>query len=223
MRFRELRIEASKAIGANGIMPPDFVFRWTAHHVREIFTALLPRNFDLDGSSVIQITCGPCTNDSKYESVLGSSEYFIEDFDFGFYAAASSNEREALLLSSVETALIEIAALAGTSPAAIMATAQAVRDGGFKLELEVIKLRKRLPSSTNTVRVFRCLSSMDGETWRARCFDKNGKLCGAKVMGKAPDFLDRRDFYHAAELRDGQYIVLSRLGKETFCFHDAPN
>jgi hypothetical protein len=53
MYLRELRIEQSKDVSKQNINIP---FRWTAHHVREIFTALLPSKYTLDGSSLQMIS-----------------------------------------------------------------------------------------------------------------------------------------------------------------------
>jgi len=164
MRFRELRIEASPVARDQGLVPPDLVFRWTAHHVREIFTALLPQGYVLDGSSVIQITFGPRGEQPQYQQCLGSSEYYVEDFDFASYASSAKATRERVILASVEMALCEIAKRAGVDDSGVRLAAAGAIDCGFRLSVEIPKLRKALRQPAGKVHVFRCLSDDIGET-----------------------------------------------------------
>src|SRR5688572_18932080 len=104
MRLRELRVEASRMAVDHRAFAPGLVFRWTTHHVREMFAALLPSGYVLDGSSVVQVTCGPRGEDPQYGQCLGSSEYFVEGFDFAAYARAPARDRELVILSTLESA-----------------------------------------------------------------------------------------------------------------------
>ena len=218
MRFRELRIEASPAASDHGVLPSGIAFRWTAHHVREIFSAVLPRDTTLDGSSVIQITCGPRVAGPLYHRALGSSEYFVEDFDFAHYARASPRDREVLLLQVIETALHDIARLVGAEPTPIEVAAQRVRDCSFALTQEVARLKRKIPNSPCAIRVFRSLSNELGESWLMRVCPPTGAAIEEVVMGKSPSYLDRREFYRAAEIEGANYIVRDTRGRETFRF-----
>jgi hypothetical protein len=216
MRFRELRVEASREISDHGVVAPGLVFRWTAHHVREIFSALLPKAYTLDGSSAIQVTCGPRGEETQYSQCLGSSEYFVEDFDFVSYASAVPSVRERIILATVETALCDIAARVRAEKAELSHTASAVVECGFRLSTEIPRLRKVLRPSGHTLRIFRCLAAELGETWVARVVRRDGATVAEEVMGETPDYLDRRDYFKVAELIDGSYVVRDNLKKETF-------
>jgi hypothetical protein len=216
MRFRELRIEASSLVSDHGVVAPGLVFRWTAHHVREIFSALLPRGFVLDGSSVIQITCGPRGEEPQYTQLLGTSEYFVEDFDFVSYTKGDSAARERIILATVQRALCDIADRAGAEKAELNRTIAAVNECGFHLSTEVLKLRKALRPSGCSLRVFRCLCASLGETWLARVVRRDDVVIAETVMGASPDYLDRRDYFKLARLIGEEYVVHDRLDKETF-------
>lgn len=216
MRFRELRIEASKRISDHGIIEPGYSFRSTTHHVREIFTALLPSSYVLDGSSVFQITCGPRGEESQYRQCLGSSEYYVEDFEFSSYAKADPAGRERMILATVERALSDIATRANADSSVVKTTAAAVLEHNFQLTTEIKKLRKGLGTSGNKLQVYRSLASEFGEAWYARITDRHGSLLAEREMNKKPDSLDRRDYFKAAELIEGSYVVRDHLGKETF-------
>src|SRR4051812_30577545 len=105
MHLRTLAVEASDLAR----LPKEPVFRWLVHHVREAFVTLLPAGFEVDASGKIQITCGPRGLSPQYEQVLGTSNYFVEDFDFKEFFAASPLERDELILATIETSLISIA------------------------------------------------------------------------------------------------------------------
>src|SRR4051812_43281500 len=109
MHLRQIAIEASRT----ALIPSEPVFRWTAHHVKEVFLALLPRRFILDGSGKVQITCGPRGNDIQYQQLLGTTNYYREEFAFQEYYAASPPEREEILLKTIEDALFDITLRAG--------------------------------------------------------------------------------------------------------------
>jgi hypothetical protein len=215
LQFRELRVEAS-CLTSNHAVVAGIVFRWTAHHVREIFSALLPRGYVLDGSSVIQVTCGPRGDNPQYFQCLGSSEYFVEDFDFASYARALPPVRERVVLATVEAALCDIADRVGAEKTALQNTASAVIECGFCLSTEVPKLRKTMRPSGRSLRVFRCLGTDLGETWLVRVVGRDKAVIAEIVMGKTPDYLNRRDYFKVAELIDGCYVVRDNLGWETF-------
>ncbi len=218
MHLKELRIEASKGVCAQIDAALGVPFRWTVHHVREIFTRLLPFGFALDGSSVVQLTFGPGGGELPYRQVLGCSEFLVEDFDFAGYAIAPPKVREGMLLDAVEGALHRIASPVGKERSVIAATALAVRERSFRLEYEIKKLRKLLAGSRDVVRVYRSLSADHGESWFCRRFSATGSLRGEYVMGQSPGYLNRSDLYCSALVQGRQYCTFSRLGKETFRF-----
>lgn len=215
MRLRELRIEASPSAADRAVVAPDLVFRWTAHHIRELFTACLPNAFVLDGSSVFQITCGPRGEDPQYRSVLGSSQYYVEDFDFDAYRNASARGREEMLLDLIEASLRDVAERAGADATVVAATLSRMRDLGCRLCTEVKKLGKRLPNGDRVI-VLRCLSSAEGEAWRLRVVSRARSTLTEMPIGRIPDYLDRREEYSTATIVDGDYIIRTKLGREAF-------
>ena len=150
--------------------------------------------------------------------MLGSSEYFVEDFDFAFYGSASPTERELLLLKVVEDALGDIARRVNADFSVIAEAAQGVRDCDFRLATEIERLKKRIPGSACTIRVVRSLSSAQGEVWLLHARARDGTVLEEVVMGKAPNYLDRRDFYRVADVDGTDYVVKERLGRESFRF-----
>ena len=86
MRFKILKIEASQAV-KNQFEPP---FRWMAHHVKEIYMEMLP-DVVINGSQLIEIDCGPQGDEEIFDNILGSTNHFVEDFDFKKAGAAGHN------------------------------------------------------------------------------------------------------------------------------------
>lgn len=212
-QLRSLRVDQSKHVpSADGL-----VFHWTTHHVQEEFLACLARGTSIDGSSQIVIRCGPRGSDERYSQVLGVSIYYAEDFDLGAYASASSQEREATILSTIESALTWIAQQAGTDCAPIAEAAQLVRSNNFVLCLEQRRLGRSSSSLGLRVSVYRWLSSKDGEDWRAVVARrKDGQVVGEVHMDTLPCFLNRKDFFRSSLLEGNFYSVRDRLDTLVF-------
>lgn len=212
LQLREIRIEASRLAPCLSGIP----FRWTAHHVREIFTALLPRGYQHDGSSVIQITCGPRGAEPQYHRVLGSSEYYVEEFNFTAYEQSSPADKEECLLRVLVDALCDIADRLGLSKDVVCTTAAAVRTCGFRLSLPQPNLKKRVPGTSMYLEVVRCLFREEGESWTLRLATRTGQIIREFAINERPDFLDRRDMYRKARIDSHEYVLINRLGKTCF-------
>jgi hypothetical protein len=215
VRLREIRIEASAAAADHAVVPPDLAFRWTAHHIAQLFAASLPQGFVLDGAAVFQVSCGPRGSDPQYQSVLGSSLYYVEDFDFEHYRLSPGPERDETLVVVVHLALSDIARRVGADASAVDAAAKTIRKLGYRQTLEVKNLGKRLPNG-GRIKVLRCLSRDEGEAWRIRLLTRDGALVAEHVVGTVPSHLDRRDECATASLADGDYVIRTRLGREAF-------
>lgn len=223
LQLREIRIEAGPLAKAPpGLVfksrendPQGTVFRWSAHHVREIFVALLPEGFILDGSSVIQLSCGPRGGETRYQRMLGSSQFHVEDFDFERYAGSSPRERQEHVLNVIEESLGQIAALNGKTDDAIRETASRVRGAGFRLSLEARKLKRNLLGSGRSIHVFRHLSCENGENWTLREMMR-GAVVREKPVGPPRSFIDGRGKYQRASVESGAYVLRDRLGTEHF-------
>lgn len=135
-RLTQLRVCSNDVVTEHGIVPPRLHFRGTTHHVTEMFANLLGRQYTLNGSSLVQITCGPRGNEPEFYNVLGTTEVFVESFDFGAYHAMGDAGREQAILALVEDHLLAIAEKEQADPEPIRSCAAAVRHHGFELEQE---------------------------------------------------------------------------------------
>lgn len=194
-------------------VPDGLVFHWSAHHVKEIFAALLPRNFSLDGSSKVQVTCGPRGGEPQYWQALGTSNYYVEHFNFHEYERASPELRENMILGVIEQSLADIASRSGKDSNPVSATAQAVREHQFRLSIEIKRLAVTLPDRSARISVFRDLCRRKGECWTLRISDRRRNVLGEAPMGKCPHYLDMREAYRTAALEGSMFTVRDRFGK----------
>lgn len=113
MQLRMIDLEADEQLEFRRL---GFPFRWSAHHVKEIFLSCLPKGYTLDGSSKITITCGSRTDDEPvYAQMLGTSRLYVEDFDFDFYKQATVEQRQEIILDLIVRSLREIGSSVGSS------------------------------------------------------------------------------------------------------------
>lgn len=217
MRLSDLTIEASDLAPKH---MPGRPLRWRVHHVKEIFMASLPRGLEIDGSGKIQLSCGPRGAEPSYRQVLGTSNYFVEDFPFELFSRLPQAEADNHVLGIIEGALLDIAARHGASPAtsdAIRATARVVRDMNFSAEIRVDRLSKASPNREFQAAVYRKLSPEHGEAWLCRMTNKKSKTDVIEDwMTPRPHYLDLTDYFRTSLWSDGHFVVLSRLGKEVY-------
>lgn len=217
MLFKQLKIEASKRM-AKEYDPP---FRWLVHHVAEVFMEMLPQPFALDGSSKVQITCGPTldASEAQYERKLGVSSYLCEGFAFEEFYRATPDSRDNITLKLIESSLTDIAARCGATPQirhTLTQTVDAVRGAGFNLKRRVTKLCRRTPCRKLQVEIYRCLNREAGESWLCEVVDLKGVVVHAVWMSKSPDYLDRRDFFKKSEWSGETFRVQTNLGYLAF-------
>jgi hypothetical protein len=112
MNFRDLSIHASDYAK----MPKGHTireFNFSTHAVQEIFLTFIPRNYRLDGMAKTNLTLGPRNGDLRYAQLIDVNVYYVEKFDFRAYFAASSHERDEMLLAALEKGLLDIARRSG--------------------------------------------------------------------------------------------------------------
>ncbi len=191
MRLRDLVIQESRLAAT----PDGEPFRWTTHHVAEVFLALLPKQFVLDGSVKVQITCGPRGDEPKCQQMLGSTEYFNEGFDFNFYYDQPPCDRQEVILRLIEDSFIDIMSycdpLEGTR-FQLRDTVAAVREHDFALSIPSHKLSRSAPGRKVRVNVFRNLSHELGEVWSIRVVGATNRSSMKDGLGRRPDHLDMR-------------------------------
>lgn len=215
MYLKMIAVEASNRI----TLPAVPVFRWTAHHVKEIVLALLPPKFTLDGSSKIQVTCGPRGDEPQYRRTFGTAHYFREDFDFQRYYELTPLERDQMLLQVLEESFLDIATSVDVGAEvrdAISTTAKKVRACGFNLVLRSQNLSRCTPCRRLTVHVYRMLNREVGEVWSCKVRDRDGRLVHTELMGESPHYLDLTDFYKLSRWKGSVFEVQSRLGKSVY-------
>ncbi len=211
-----IAVEAS----CSAVVPNDPVFRWSVHHVKEVFLALLPPKFVLDGSSKVQITCGPRGQEAAYFQVLGATNYYQEEFDFDLYYAANAAEREELILTLLEKSFIEIATRVDDRPPSlqdqILKAANEVRSLGFGLKLRSKKLSKSTPSRKLKLDIYRHLDRQVGEAWSVEIAIPNRGLVHREWIGKVPNYLDLTDFYKTSKWDGNSFVIQDRLSKTVY-------
>lgn len=186
MVLRILDVEASPLAE----VPEGMVFRWTMHHVKELFLENLPPKYVLDGSEAVRITCGPRGSDPHYAQVLGASNVFLEDFDFQGYGQVTGRTRELLAIGSIERALCDVAAIVGTGSGPITEAAGAVKGSDFRMSKEIPRLRCVIPGTRMRVVAVRNLSEQDGELWSARVYDSSRKVAAERPIGDRPNYVE---------------------------------
>lgn len=82
--------------------------RHLSHHITQIFMELLPK-IDINGSSKIVVSLGPRGDEDLFDNVLGSTNIFVERFDFKNFLSLSRLNQDIELLEELRRALIVIA------------------------------------------------------------------------------------------------------------------
>jgi hypothetical protein len=199
-------------------LPTGRSFHGKTHHVVEMFAHLLPEGFDLDGSAKVAIACGPRGPESQYRQVLGTSHYFVEDFDFGRFFSSSGEERDKMTLRTIHDVLRDIALRHGREEAVglLSAIARSIADSGFEMVLPVQSLTQFRNPPGWRIHVSRRLDRESGESWMAELLDRAGNRLAQKEMTRHPGDLDRRHQFHQAQFDGDVYSVMNRFGKRVF-------
>lgn len=221
MYLKMIAVEASK----KATLPAGRVFRWDAHHVKELFLAMLPCKLTLDGSSKVQVTCGPRGEEPQYQQVLGTSNYFREDFDFQRYYQLMPPERDRMLLQALEESFLDITSKVDAGAEArdaISKTARKVRERDFDLKIQSKKLSRPTHCRNLTVNVHRNLNRQVGEVWSCEVTVGDDRVVYRDWIGETPHYLDLTDFYKSSEWEGNVFIIRNRLGKMVYQLNVMP-
>ncbi|NMY99929.1 hypothetical protein HBO04_07355 [Pseudomonas proteolytica] len=189
--------------------------RHLSHHITQIFMEFLPK-IDINGSSKIVVSLGPRGDEDLFDNVLGSTNIFLESFDFKKFLSLNRRSQDIELLEELRRALIAIATKRESNDAIveqINQTAEKVLKTNFQLETPVKKLSKISKNKKHKINIFKVLNAEVGESWycQDQLFPKN------KIwMHEPPGFIDRSDFFKTAELVENSYLIKNRLGKIVF-------
>lgn len=194
------------------------VFRWTAHHVKELLLYFLPKRFELDGCAKFTLFCGHRPSaEPAYSSMLGASWSYVENFDFTAYYACEARQREEVLLAALVDALTRVAVAHGQPTGPIQEAAQQVRSCGFSLELPVDKLSRASPDRRLKLTVFRRLSLEDGEAWGIHVADRNGVQLGTEWITERPAYLDLSTHFNVSRW-DGDTFEIIKRSPPRICY-----
>jgi hypothetical protein len=214
MYLREIRIGLSRCLWKD---PIKSTFPQTAHHVREIFAAILPHKYYLDGSSLFQITFGSKENKPKYYSLLGSSEYFVEDFDFTSYYNSPPSHQQEIILQTIKNVFVLIAEQNNSDIETLKKVVQQIRDVDFYLKTKIQKLCKKHPESKLRININRILSIEDGESWTMEVYKGKESIHDEYITIK-PSYIDQRGVFFKSELQDSIFSIFDTLGTKTLAF-----
>jgi hypothetical protein len=215
MYLREIRIRATNPKELN-YEPP---FEWTLHHVREIYVALLPPKFTLDGSSLLQIFCGQIDETLKHPSVLGIRNYYIGEFDFGAYYKLNTTGKEEVIIKLIEFSILGVASELNLDidTNKLTETSEYVRKSNCSLKLYSKKLSRIHAKSKLKVSIFRNLSSEYGEAWSFELSRKDNTLA-KDFIDKEPWYFNRRDYFKKSSWEDTFFVIRNHLDEEVFRF-----
>lgn len=189
--------------------------RHLGHHITQIFMTLLPK-VNINGSSKIVVSLGPCGDEDVFDNVSGVTNIFIEDFDFKLFLSLDRLNQDKKLLETLRNALIDIATKKGINEATvevINSTADSVLETHFQLETSIKKLAKNSKDKKHKIAIFRLLNAEVGESWYCNV---QGPTKNKTWMHEVPTFIDRSDFFKSAELHENNYKVKNRLGNVVF-------
>lgn len=191
-------------------------FRFFAHHIKEIFLALFPRNISVNNSSKIAIEFGIRGNEPKFNNELGVTNWFIEEFNFNGFYLANDYEKEIILLENIKDALIDIIknySMNNNAIEQIINTSNKVIENKFSLEIEIKKLSKITLDKKYRINIYRVLNKEAGEGWKIVKTDrKTSMIVEENWMINIPNYLDKTDFYKRAEINRNEYILKNYLG-----------
>lgn len=192
-------------------VPREPPFRWLAYHVKEVFTALLPKRFQLNDTTKLQITCGPRGDEPQYSEVLGTSEYYVEDFDIGYFYAAQGRERDDFLLKVIESCLLDIHDQRRLNPdtaSRIKSTVGTVQERDFSFSREIKKLSRSTACRKLRFTVSRHLNREVGEGWSIDISKRNKEFLDRQWIADVPDFLDRTEQYRLSRWMEDKFQIV---------------
>jgi len=214
-KFRDLRLEQTR----ESITPTkEMPFRWMVYHVKELFMEFLPK-IEINDSSVIQIDFGIRGDEPEFDSVLGSTNIFIENFDFDAFYRLDKRTQEHMILEIIVDSLCEISQRKGKDPDKINIIKEAankVTESNFNLTKHIKRLSKKCPNKTYSINVYKCINLSCGEAWNCEIENIKSGAVTQKWMTKVPNFIDRQDWFKKITVTDTEYTVFDKFSKIVF-------
>jgi hypothetical protein len=217
MKFSILTLQASEETKIpKNVLP----FNWTIHHVKEIYLKVFPKNIEVNNSSKIAIIYGPQGDEPVFDNVLGVTSYFVEDFNFDAFYKLNDNDRENMILESINNVIIDITKRTTKDKNIINEIENAatkVKENKFNMEIEVSKLSKITFDKKYKINIYRVLNKEVGESWKYKKIDRKTKtVVEENWLKEIPDYLDKTDYYKKAEINEKEYIIYDNLNRVTY-------
>jgi hypothetical protein len=217
MRLNILTVEASNNVE---IFQNKIPFRYIAHHVKEIYLYLFPKDISINNSSKIALEFGHKVNEPIFDNILGVTNYFIEIFDFNTFYKISQNKQENVILENIKYSFIEISKIKGEDDNiinGIKATTNKVIENKFNLEINIRKLSKISLDKKYKIEIFRILNREVGEGWKYKIINRIDKeIIEENWIMQIPNYLDKTEYYKKSEIVNKEYLIYNNLGKITY-------
>ena len=204
MFFRDLSIHASHhATMPKGLTVRDFNF--STHAVQEIFLTFMPRKYLLDGMAKTNLTLGPRNGDRQYAQLIDVNIYYVEDFDFRAYFAASTHERDEMLLAALEKGLLDIAGRSGANAEPIRKAIADTRASGCERRYVI----KRLSRMTRSRR-------HGGESWAIDIANRKGEVLDTRWIAEKTDWFRAGNNFRRSMLKGDNFVLLDFIGRQSY-------
>lgn len=214
MFFRDLSIGASHhATMPKGHTNRDFNF--SCHAVQEIFLTFMPRKYHLDGTAKTNLTLGPRNGDRQYAQLLNVNVYYVEDFDFRAYFAASSHVRDEMLLAALENGLLDIAARSSADPEPIRKAISDTRACGCERRYVIKRLSRMTKSRRLKLNVFRHVFH-GGESWGIDIANRKGEILDTRWIAEKTDWFRAGNDYRRSMLNEDNFVLLDFIGRQSY-------
>lgn len=215
MKLKTLTLECTQlAQIPKGVKP----FRSVVYHIKELFMNFLPP-ISINNSSKIELSFGPQGDEVLFDSVLGVTNVFIEDFNFEYFYKLSNEEQQDVILKMIVCSLSELSFSKNSDDSVlelIKEAAEKVIQCKYYLKQEVKHLKKISLDKKVSISVFRYLSAELGESWCCEIENKTDQSIEKVLMIEVPSYLDKRDYFKKPVLKNNTYEIYNRLSKSVF-------
>lgn len=214
MFLRDLSIHASHhAEMPKGQSVRDFNF--SAHAVQEIFLTFMPRKYLLDGMAKTNLTLGPRNGDRQYAQLIDVNIYYVEDFDFRAYFAASTHERDEMLLTALEKGLLDIAGRSGADAEPIRKAIAETRASGCERRYVIKRLSRMTRSRKLKLNVFRHVVH-GSESWGIDIANRKGQVLETLWIAEKTDWFRAGNDYRRSMLKGDNFVILDFIGRQSY-------
>ncbi len=208
-----------RLVRKNTTKEKTFLFRQSCHYVKEIFLALLPKRFYLDGSSKLAIVCGDRGTDPMYRSILGVAVYYHEQFDLESHLSLSMHDKEQYLINLTRTTCHDIYRINnhhGNEPEMVNTVLDTIVANDFSVKIRSKKLSTSIREHKLFIDVFRNINRNVGELWTVEIRRGKNMMIEVVNMHNSPSYMVWTDRYKKSAILDNIFTIYDNLGYVTF-------